>query len=323
MTRAIFNCILSSVMFIIPMTNGQFHDILAQEEPYQAYQFYQALPEVEIFAPEKVKNGYMVVVTAKMDKSKIPANLVYTNYQWTVLVNGVPSKNFLVWPDGNQIVFGASEENSVTTVILDIDYLFGVQKTVKIADKDTKVFSDVSIKSPELSSTSIIVGDTPNPGPNPNPLPPGPGPIPPGPPVPPGPGPPVPPSPSPVLPAGRFDLANFAYQTMVSQSSLTPQLKVALAGEYASALSGIAAQIVALPNYRDVATILKDTSVKNQEARAKAGVSDIQVADFNKVFNDKIYDYYAVKKTLRTAQDIADAWREMAAGFTAYVSNPK
>lgn len=258
-------------------------------------------PSVSIFAPEKADNGHMIIVSAKIDRTKLPKDLLAIDYHWTVLVNGVPDQQVLIWPDGTQIIFSGSKEDSITTIILDVNCLFGTKMVVKVEDKDVEVVANAAVKSPELATAAIIVGDPPAPGPGPRPGP-------------------NPPAPSPILPAGRFDLAKFAYQVIDSDTAMTPKQKVDLAIGYSKAFGGIAGQIAALPNYRNVTTIFHDTNLKSIEARAAAGVIEPEVATFRKTMDDKVYDLYAVKKVLRTAEDVADAWRELAAGFNAYAT---
>lgn len=267
------------------------------------------LPDIEISVPTRVPYGNMVVATAKFDRSKMPDNLVTMKYQWLVLQDGQPTDNFIAWPDGTKVIFGAGMANAKFTVILNVGCLFQIKETVKVVDPkdpknvvDREIITEADINSPDPIVVSVEVIGPPTPPP-----PPGPPTPPPGPPT------PTPPAPAPIVfPPGQFGLSQFTYDNLSADTNMVQAEKVVLAKALGTNLRGIASKINSIATYRDVAQILADTKSGNELAFASSGVPIPKSLAFKKVLGDKIYDLYFNKKTINDAADINAAWNEIA-----------
>lgn len=249
-------------------------------------------PAVALAGPAAVRPGHMVIVRAHLDRASLSPNLIALKYQWAVLVDGKPADDLLVWPDGTQVVFQASDSPSTTTVILDVDCTFGVPVPIK----DGTAFTNVETVSPDLLRHAIAVGQE------------GPPPAPPTPP--PTPAPPL----GPLFPAGQFGLSQFFYDTVQAQAGLTGHERYlvaqALAGSYTKAAGFIAP-------HHTLDSVLTAIGLGNRSALAPLGIADTKLAALKQAIGDKVYELVQVKQTLRTASDAATAWREAARGLLA------
>lgn len=260
------------------------------------------LPSVRLAGPEKIREGgRMVVVTADVDRTKWPEDLVQMKFQWTVLVNGIPNRNTMVWPDGSRIIFDSSDEPSKTTVILDVDCLFGTEKTAVIEGKETKVLVGFEINSSDLVTHVVEVGGGPSPPPTPGPSPP--------------PTPTPGPSPAPDFPPGQFGLSRFAYEALASQTTLTSSERVAVGQALSGAYGGIAAKISAVSTYRNFEVILRDLTAANRAALTNSGVNLAKLDGFKKILGDKFYELVETTKTIADAEGLRIACLEIAAGL--------
>lgn len=260
------------------------------------------LPSIQISGPETVKSGgRMVTVSATLDKTTLPDNLLSVKFQWTVLVDGVPSKSTLVWPDGTKIIFGSSDNPGNTTVILDVDCLYGVQTSAVIGGKSTDVYTDVETNSGDLQVHNIVVEDAaPCPPPAPTPQPPSPAPI------------PVPTPPS--LPEGKYGLAQVAYSAFVN-SNMTNEQKYKVAQALAASFKSVTDKIG--DGYNNFDEILADTATANKLAVSITGVPPAVTASANQAIGDKLYQLTVQSNQITTSDDLKTAFLEIQTGLAA------
>jgi hypothetical protein len=83
----------------------------------------------------------------------------------------------------------------------------------------------------------------------------------------------------------------------------------------ASSFSGVASQISAGADLKDMTAILKATKVANSNALAAAGVSAADWQQWDKLWSDAIYALYISKKA-NTLDQWAEVWRETASGLS-------
>jgi hypothetical protein len=268
-----------------------------------------ALPAVDIVLPANPGRGRMVVASAKVDKSHLPANLIGVQYQWTLIVNGQPSQDFVPWPDGTKLIFVPGPDAENFTVVLDVDFTFGDAVAAKGADgKDVTAYANVATLSPDLLVREVDLGTPtpptppapPTPGPNPTPTPPS----------------PVPPAP---LPPGQYGLAQFTRDTLAGDSAMTPADRTSLARALSASFSTVATNVAAIAGYKDkgINGILADLKAGNEAAIRGSGVDYNKTVNFKKALGDRVYDLIFGHPVIKTPDDLATACREIGQGLDA------
>lgn len=215
------------------------------------------LPQIDIVGDEGVYAPGDIAMLGVDVRSKVPANMVKLTYRW-VVIDGGAKRRFFTNGDGSSIAFGTGLTPRKILVMLDVNAQFGTKTTATIGGREQEVYTDIEAISPDFITTEVEIGGT------------GPAPVPPTPTPPPVPTPNPTPPPAPSFPEGKFGLAKFGYDT-INNSALTKQQKAALGAALATNLEGIAAQIAALQNYRDITKILADTKAGNEAVFAPYG----------------------------------------------------
>lgn len=153
--------------------------------------------------PSRSGPGRMVVVSSSFEA---PKGALSISYQWTVLADGKPMDDVLVWPDGTRIIFSMPDDVDAVLAICDVDCLVGTRLLVKKGDRDITVVDGARVLSPPVAT--ILINGQPKPPPVPAPTPPRPEPIPP-----PAPKPEPPPRPAPPPKAEPY--AGKVYATLI------------------------------------------------------------------------------------------------------------
>lgn len=207
-----------------------------------------------------------------------PKDLATVSYSWTVL----PQKNIVTWPDGAKIIFGTGTRPQSVTVILTASFLF----TTKDQDKIT----DVALRTATTIATVKIVQDGTDPEPGPGP----------------GPG------PGPVVPTSAFAKNAQEWVASVKTTNKYGAKDVkADAAALAQSFERIAAAIAA-GTIKGPQNILKESKDSNDSA--------IQARDnwlpwFNKL--SEALQSANKSGSLKSDDDYAKTWREIAKGLTA------
>lgn len=225
-----------------------------------------------IDGPTTAQSGKLVRLTAQVEKDSGTAWLVFP--EDVADYEEIGTKLILTGPPGRYSV-----------------HLFEFRKDAN--PPLSKVRRSIEITGP------TPIPPEPNPPVPPNPTPPTP--VPPNPPVPPVP-PPVPPTPPSPLPAGRFDLSNFAYRRAASMSLADRARSQSIAADFRSFGSALAAGGIANPN--DLLTKTRDT-LNAGGAPWQAFRSDLSAELKRQTFST------------RPKQDFVDAWAEIATGLEA------
>ncbi len=243
------------------------------------------LPKQSIVGAEKpIPLGELVDLGLSPIENK-PANLVASAVDWKVFEGNVPKR---VRPTGDGIFFGAGVQPKKLLVIASVSYLYVTKEGDKITDAQTRI---------QVLTAELQIGQSePIPGPTPTPTP-GPGPA---------------PTPTPTLPDGRFGLAKTSFLLATSKVA-APREKAALL--MAEAFDSIASSVAA-GAYKTADTILKATKDANNAALASANLSPEPWEEFGNELQKVLYEMYKTKK-ITTAEDYADAWREIATGLKA------
>lgn len=246
--------------------------------------------------------GEMVILSAAYDQSNIPENLVDMSFNWTVMDEG-KKKTVFTTDGGRQIAFAVGMRPRKIVVILDVNCLYEKKDKLKVVGADPakpetrEVITEATMSSPPPIFGEVVVGVGPPPLPNPNPNP--------------------NPGPSPAFPDGQFGLSKFAYDTFLANQTVSPTLKAKLASVLADKLEGIASKIVAVSDYKDLATILTDTKKANDEAFSSIpGLDLTQTVPIKDAMRKKIYELYHTGK-LNSAADVSAAWKELSVGLRA------
>lgn len=207
-----------------------------------------------------------------------PKDLHSVSYTWTVL----PKTPTITWPDGTKIIFGTGVQNSTFTVILTASFVY----TTKEGDKITEI-----IQRSTTSTVSVqIQGSIPTPGPGPGP----------------GPG-PRPDSNLTGLSKQAYDWVGLVNRT----GSYTDDKVKSDAQKLSVSFNGVAAAVAA-GVHTDVQAILKATKESNDatiENRTE------WLPWFTKM-SEYLQQSYG-NGTVRTPQQFAAAWREIAKGLEA------
>ncbi len=245
------------------------------------------LPKQSIVGAEKpIPLGELVDLGLSPIENK-PANLVASAVDWKVFEGNVPKR---VRPTGDGIFFGAGVQPKKLLVIASVSYLYVTKEGDKITDAQTRI---------QVLTTELQIGQSePIPGPTPTPTP--------------GPGPAPTPTPTPTLPDGRFGLAKTSFLLATSKVA-APREKAALA--ISEAFESIASSVAA-GAYKTGDAILKATKDANNSALASANLSPEPWEEFGTELQKVLYEMYKTKK-ITTAEDYADAWREIATGLKA------
>lgn len=145
----------------------------------------------------------------------------------------------------------------------------------------------------------IPTSQSPEPNPNPNPKP-------------------VPPPP-PVFPDGKYKLAQFTYNSVIT--NVPAEYQKGPSAEFANNYSGISSKIVAggFNGYTGstmIQAILKDTTSANQDSLKNLKVDPKHWDTFFVSLQDELWGKYQ-GKTLNTQEEFATAWNEIAVGFKA------
>jgi hypothetical protein len=127
---------------------------------------------------------------------------------------------------------------------------------------------------------------------------------------------PNPPTPTPILPAGKYGLAQVAYDAFASDGNMTSRQKSVVANALATGFEGIASKVAAVTTYTDIAQILADTTKANDDALSKVEIDRSLTLGPQSIIGQKFKDLYVSQK-VSTAADIAVAWREIAQGLKA------
>jgi hypothetical protein len=255
--------------------------VFAQE---QANKF--PLPEVKILGAEQpIPVGKMVILSASPLKEK-PANLVSANFSWLIINDDGQEENFIPWPDGTRIFFGAGMEKKKMLALLEVTFFFVVKEGDKIVDS--------GVRSTGIIATPIIVGESPGPKPPPNPNP----------------NPPTP-DPEPVFPDGQFHLSKLAWQWANEKVSANARGNGAKAIVQAmqSIVSAISAGAIARP-----ADVLEKTHAANNAALKNAGIDPAAWDAWGSELQKNLLQLYKDKK-LNTVADYKAAWLEIISGL--------
>lgn len=243
------------------------------------------LPKQSIVGADKpVPLGELVDLDLSPIENR-PANLASVSVDWRVFEGNTPKR---VRQQGGGIFFGAGVEPKKMLVIAAVSYLY--------LEKEGDKIKDAQVRS-QLLTTELQIGQSePKPGPNP-PTPPGPDPV---------------PNPTPNLPNGRFGLAKTTYLHAVTKVK-EPRAKAAqvLAESFESVASAVAAGA-----YKTGDQILTATKEANNAALATVNLDPNPWEDFGAELQKTLYELYKSKK-IATAEDYADAWREIATGLKA------
>lgn len=246
-------------------------------------------------AEEPVPPGEVVILTVSKMK-KVPEHLVGATYAWKILEDGKEKKRVFVSNDQSSVIFGIGNTRGKITALLSITYLYGVK------EKDKPGYKEIGQLSP-----GIIVQELKTVAPPEPPVPP------PGPTPPPGPGPAPPPVPGPVFPDGKYQLSARSYKWATEQVQLAGEDKGKSAQALATSFNSIAAAIAA-GTLRDAKTILSATKQNNQTALTQSGVP-VQAWDgFGQSLQKYAFQLYQGGQ-LKTPEDFAQAWREVANGL--------
>jgi len=262
------------------------------------------LPTVDIVSQEEVDPGEMIVVSANLDRTKFPEGLVQVKFQWTVVQDGKPKDNVIVWPDGSKLFFAAGMKPATYNVFLDVDCLFGTQQTVE----GKSALVNPEIDSPEISVKTIKVGGGAKPEPDvPNPPPP----------TPPNPDPPTPkPDPEPTFDPGKYGISKMLYDYMKTYEGLTGEEKYKVSQALKVTYETVSSQIAALSQMRDVNTILQTAKTLANDNLASSGVPTSKIETLKSTMSGYLYTLYQ-NGTCRTAEDFKAAADEAAKGFAA------
>lgn len=252
------------------------------------------LPNQKIITDDKVDPGETVVIkVSPIDKP--PSYLKSAMYTWKVFEDGKVKNNVTAWPDGSSVFFGSGiKPGKKFLVVVACSYYYEVP-----SDKDNKI-AEAGQNSQLLYAWVVVTGDeppqpapNPQPGPNPNPNP--------------------TPTPTPDLPAGQFNLAQQSYGWAQSMVTLPPADRARSAQALAAAFDSTASAISA-GTLRDIKSILTQTKQNNDTALQGVQISPAAWQSWNLNFQKYAFDLYKNGK-LRTPQDFAIAWREVAAGL--------
>lgn len=191
--------------------------------------------------------------------------------------DGYTEKKFAVDSEGN-VFFGSGLRPKKLLALLSVTHVY----VLKDGEKEPRV----ATKNILLSAIVNIGGGDPVPPPPDNP-----------------------PQPLPDLPPGKNGLSRFVYD---ESKSVPADKRVkgakALAGSFTSMASAIVAGAVVTPQ-----DILKQTKAANDSA---LGSDAADWEKFSESLQEKLWALYKDKK-LATANDFADAWKEIAVGLNA------
>lgn len=215
-----------------------------------------------------------------------PENYQSSNYTWKVFslpdgVEKVDKVHYYENKDGsNGVFFGGGITAKKYLVLCYAEHIYVIKKgdgTVGEWGTRTVVLQVI-----------VTYGDgVPPPNPNPNPNPPD----------------------VPVLPDGVFKLAKFAYD----EGMKFPDDKVKTAKAFSDSFKGLASKAAA-GAFKDVETLLKETTKTNSEALKNAGVDNTKLSDFKATLNNKLYGLYQGGQ-LNTVSDYGVAFKELSDGL--------
>lgn len=292
--------------------------------PYEIY-CQTSVPPVPIIVEltggeAPVEFGTIVELKAVVNKGKLPDNLSSIKYHWCVFDDGKLNKNFIVWPDGTQILFPAGTKTHKILVGVSVSCLLQTKEQLKVVDPAGKLIENASITtntdetttitqvisssymtSSDLTIKEIIVGvpqPPPIPVPNPNPNP----------------------SPSPVLPVGRFGLSKIAFTLTEKVLPEHRHFGQSLAASYEKIANKISESMtkqaagVALLNTDiklDIQSMIAAVALSNKDV---LGASASGWEPWDKAYGDEIFALYKNKK-LNGPADFRDAFLETAEGL--------
>jgi hypothetical protein len=218
---------------------------------------------------------------SKIDKT--PKDFVSYTVEWRVFDKG-KEKKFFKSTDGNGIFFGAGVNKRKLLVFASVSYLYVV--------KDGDKFVEAGVRSQFLTTTVSIGGGDDEPS-----------------------GPDTPDEPTFV--DGVYKLAAKSYK--LAKDKVMGAKKVAASAELSKSFAASAAKIAAgqeVNKADDVRKILESTTEENRKALTRVGVEWDVWDSFFVALQEEIYGLYVSGK-LKSKNDFATAWREIASGLQA------
>jgi hypothetical protein len=234
------------------------------------------IPQQKIVGAEQVISPGELVTLSVSPPEKTPG-LTSTSYKWKIL-EGTQERRFAVDVNGN-IFFGAGIKPRTFTAVVAITHLF----TERTGDKVTRAATHTEI----LTATIRVGGELPPPDGDKTPV--------------------VPkPDTDASFPAGKYQLARFAYEAGMKVSASGRTKGRALADSFKNIASAIAAG-----GLKDARAILKQTKDSNDAA---LGDQVSAWESFSDALEEKLFTLYQ-SGSLRSAADFATAWNELAQGL--------
>lgn len=215
------------------------------------------------------------IISLRVQEAEPQPNFVRVNYQWFVLDRDGNLKTNTIVFPGGESVFFGAGITSPNKFTIILVANYLLPKDELV----TKVYTG-----------KVYVGNKPGP------VPPDPVPV---------------PTPDPTFPDGKYKLAAFVYN--LTRQAVNDPNKVAVAKALAESYNTVASAISA-GAYRDIQTILTKTTEANKEAMLKAGADRSSWDAVRSKIVDHIYELYK-SGAIRTPEDFATAWRELAEGL--------